>query len=221
MARILLSAIVTEIRGKIGGTVFQSGQGGFQAKRLAIPRDPRISVQISRRIDFTGVSQSWQQLTPTERTQWSGAADPGLSGYTTYMRRNANMRYFAQSPFTAFPGTSTAASLDLRDSTCTASHFFITGRAPFTDIPSGSIAAVKCTRQHSQGRGGFSPSQYKTVQFITGPHDILSSPVDIITAYTNLFGVPLVGRAISMQVIVIDTATGNTQFNSGGDLIIT
>jgi hypothetical protein len=221
MARILLSAIVTEIRGKIGGTVFQAGQGGFQAKRLTQPRDPSMPVQRTRRNDFLAATNGWSALTGTQRSTWNGAPDAGLSPYTTYVRRNAIMRFFQQTPFTSFPGNSTAATMDLRDTTISSSAFVITGRAPFNALPSGQNLAITATRLASPGKGAFSPSEFALITLLTGPHDYLASPVDITTAYVAKFGALITGRQLQFRSLQIVLATGNTTLSPQGSFIIT
>ena len=221
MARILLSAIVTEIRGKIGGTVFQAGQGGFQAKRLVSPRDPRLFAQTTNRHNFLAATTQWQTLNPTDMGTWVGNPDPGLSPYATFVRRNALMRFFSQSPFTSFPGNSTAATLDLRDTVISSATFLLTGRAPFQSLPSGQMLAVKATRVSSPGKGAFSPSEFGAVSFITGPQNFLTTPVDIFSDYVAKYGSLITGRKVLFDTLQIDTTTGNTTRSPQGSFIIT
>lgn len=221
MARILLSAIVTEIRGKIGGTVFQSGQGGFQAKRLVSPRDPKIFVQTTRRNSFLAATTQWATIGNTPRSTWDSNPDAGLSGYTTYVRRNALMRFFAQSPFTSFPGNATADTMDLRDTTISSSVFSIIGRAPFNALSSGQMLAIKATRQVSPGKSAFSPSEFALIGYVTGPRDFLASPFNATTDYVAKFGALVTGRKLQFQTLQIVLATGNTTLSAQGSFIIT
>jgi hypothetical protein len=221
MARILLSAIVTEIRGKIGGTVFQAGQGGFQAKRLVSPRNPNLHVQVTRRNSFLAATTGWGALGSSDRASWSGTPDPGLSPYTTYVRRNAIMRFFAQAPFAAFPGNATADTIDVRNTTISSSAFVLIGNSPFNALSSGQNLAVLCTRQVSPGRGAFSPSEYVLITTVTGPHDFSSSHVDITTAYVAKFGALVTGRLINFKTMQIVLSTGNTTLSPQGSYIIT
>lgn len=220
MARILLSAIVTEIRGKIGGTVFQLGQGGFQAKRLAVPRDPKIPVQVTNRNNFLAGTTQWGTLTPTQMGTWNGAPDPGLSAYATFVRKNAIMRYFEQTPFVSNPGTSSAATMDLRDTVIDNTQFLLTGRAPFEALPSGQQLAIKVTRQVSPGKQAFSPTEFATIIFIAGPHDFLASPVDIFTEYVAKFGALVTGRKLQFQSLQVVLATANTTLSTQGSFIV-
>jgi hypothetical protein len=221
MARILLSAIVTEIRGKIGGTVFQAGQGGFQAKRLVSPRDPKMAVQTTRRNSFLAATTGWAGIGSTPQGTWQGNPDAGLSGYTTYVRRNAIMRFFNQSPFTSFPGNATADTIDLRNTTVSSSAFVLIGNSPFNALSSGQNLAVLATRQFSQGRGSLSPSEYAQIAIITGPHDFSSSHVDVTTAYVAKFGALVTGRKLFLRTLQVVLATGNTTLSTHGSFIIT
>ena len=221
MARILLSAIVTEIRGKIGGTVFQSGQGGFQAKRLAVPRDISNGPQLQRRNAFHATTIGWQGLTSFQRSSWDGGPDPGLSGYTTYVRKNCIMRFFGQSPFTSPPGSSSVNPIDLTATTISSSAFILIGVAPLNNLPSGFMMAIMATRQNSAGKGAYSPSEFVMVKQFTGPIDFASSHQNITTDYTNKFGTLLTGRALQFRCLIVDLATGSTSLSAQGQFIIT
>lgn len=221
MARILLSAIVTEIRGKIGGTVFQAGQGGFQAKRLVTPRNPNIPIQVTRRNSFLAATTGWAGIGSTPQGTWSANPDTGLSGYTTYVRRNAIMRFFNQAPFTSFPGNASADTIDVRNTTISSSTFTIIGNSPFNALSSGQNLAVLASRQMSPGRGAFSPSAYVQIAIVTGPHDFSSSHVDITTAYVSKFGALVTGRLINFKTMQIVLSTGNTTLSPQGSFIIT
>ena len=221
MARILLSAIVTEIRGKIGGTVFQSGQGGFQAKRLQSPRNPRMPVQTTRRNAFLAATTGWGAIGGTPQGTWMGNPDAGLSGYTTYVRRNAIMRFINQTPFTSFPGNATADTLDLHTSTVSSSAFVLIGSSPFNALSAGQNTAILATRQFSPGRNAISPSEYALITIVTGAHDFASSHVDITTAYVAKYGALVTGRKLFLRSLQVVLATGNTTLSTHGSFIVT
>jgi hypothetical protein len=220
MARILLSAIVTEIRGKIGGTVFQSGLSGFQAKQLALPRDIRIPAQIANRQKWVGTIGAWGTITTGQRNTWVANPDTGLGAYNTFVRRNSNMRFFGQSPFVSFPGNSSAPGLDLTATVIDSTQFLLTGVAPFNNLPSGSMVSINATRLVSPGKQGFSPSEFVSVAQLTGPIDFAASPQDIFTQYTAKFGALITGRKLQFTVKTIILATGNVSSGSQGSFIV-
>lgn len=70
MARIKTSAIITDIRGKVQGTVFQQSQGGLIIRNNPAPINPNTPSQsLSRAISFN-LQQSWKSLSDIQRTLW-------------------------------------------------------------------------------------------------------------------------------------------------------
>lgn len=221
MARITYTAIIAEIKGKIGGTVFQAGQGGYQAKTNRIPRDVPVRSQVVNRMNLTSVAQTWRTLSNSDRTSWNGNADPGLSPYSTYLKRNNNMMFFQESPFSTFPGPGTPAFLVLGDTSVTSSSFVVAGVGSGAQLASGTKAALMATRCRSNGRASVSPSEYVLIDYVDGPWDFEGDPVNITTAYTSALGPLRVNTRLSFAVKVIDKSSGIVLFCSQGDFFLT
>src|SRR5213596_1553841 len=91
MARISFTAIVSEIVGKLAGSVFQSSYGGFQIHGRVSPRNPQSNYQQLRRGMFGFISATWRSLTNTERQTFiDGAVSPG-GGFDLYVQSNVNL----------------------------------------------------------------------------------------------------------------------------------
>lgn len=70
MARIKPSALVSDIRGKIGGSVFQRASSGLVVRAKSTPVNKRTATQnISRNIAFL-TANAWLQLSAADRDQW-------------------------------------------------------------------------------------------------------------------------------------------------------
>lgn len=71
MARIKPSALVSDIRGKIGGSVFQKASSGLVVRAKSTPINKRTASQIiSRNIAFL-TTTAWLQLSAADRDQWA------------------------------------------------------------------------------------------------------------------------------------------------------
>lgn len=78
MGKIVFSGIaVTDIRGKIGGTVFSRNRAGAFARNNVIPTDPESIFQTERRAVLGFISQNWRELSEEERRLWINAAESG------------------------------------------------------------------------------------------------------------------------------------------------
>ena len=63
MAKIKLSAIVSEMRGKLNGSVFSKNRGGAYIRTKVTPVNPQSLAQGLVRATLTNLSQAWRGLT--------------------------------------------------------------------------------------------------------------------------------------------------------------
>lgn len=75
MANIKYGAIITEIKGKVGGSVFQSNKAGFTMKnkpKIAIDRaKARTFGDGHQNLLFSSAIKNWSQITEANRSSWS------------------------------------------------------------------------------------------------------------------------------------------------------
>ena len=70
MARVQLSALVNDISGKVGGSVFQRTQGGLILRSNSGKIDSNSAQSNSRKVGMSSVQGSWQNLTNAQRLLW-------------------------------------------------------------------------------------------------------------------------------------------------------
>ena len=99
MALVKYSALIQNLQGAIGGTVFQEGPAGPIAKKKCPPVRRNTLRQQKPRLIATQVQQGWALLTEDERDTWEGWAtymkvhqrrNTGLfiNGHQNYLRVN-------------------------------------------------------------------------------------------------------------------------------------
>lgn len=99
MARIQVGTIVTDIRGKIGGSVFQKGPSGLIIRAGSRIINKRNELTSSRRVLMQSLQQSWGLISVAQRTAWSAwsvfspiaqfnNAAKFLNGHQCYLRVN-------------------------------------------------------------------------------------------------------------------------------------
>lgn len=71
MANIKLSAIVTEIRGSIGGTTFQKSTSGTTARNKTTGVNTRTHLQSESRSLLFQVQQNWRALPNDKKNEWN------------------------------------------------------------------------------------------------------------------------------------------------------
>lgn len=100
MARIKYSALVTEIAGSAGGTVFQRNAYGFTIKNKPTIVRPNTVLQSRSKTIIAQISKGWQQIGSTGRSNWETFAinfpqvakknpDANLSGYNAFLKWHA------------------------------------------------------------------------------------------------------------------------------------
>jgi hypothetical protein len=70
--KLRLSGLVSDIRGRIGGTVFRNTAAGHVASAFPSSRRQRRLLQTTRTADFAGLVDRWRRLlTNAQRTAWT------------------------------------------------------------------------------------------------------------------------------------------------------
>lgn len=75
MAKIKLGAIVTDIRGKLGGHVFSKNRGGAYMRTKVTPVNPATARQTFVRAIFAAISSLWSALTDAQRGSFAGLVE--------------------------------------------------------------------------------------------------------------------------------------------------
>jgi len=70
MARIKPSALVSDIRGKIGGSIFQKSNAGLVVRSSCSPVNKRSASQVISRNIASLTASAWLQLSVGDREQW-------------------------------------------------------------------------------------------------------------------------------------------------------
>lgn len=79
MARIQTSSLISNISGKLNGSVFQRTQGGLTLRNRNTPVNSNSPRSNLRKVGMATVQNDWQTLTPAERTLWQV--------YSTYIQK--------------------------------------------------------------------------------------------------------------------------------------
>jgi hypothetical protein len=123
MASIKLGALVSDIRGSIGGTVYSRNNGGAYAKARIKGTNPNSTMQQMCRSIMAAMFTAWSAVTATVRTNWGTYAQNvsminrlgdtiNLSGYNMYARTRAVMIRLGKTMVAAAPTVMTLAEQD-------------------------------------------------------------------------------------------------------------
>lgn len=100
MASISTGPIVSEIRGKIGDTIYSRNTGGAYSKAYVVPVQPNTAIQLTRRAQMAEAIANWQALSDDERMLWVRLSELTRSkgsllkgrraGYSLFVSRDLN-----------------------------------------------------------------------------------------------------------------------------------
>jgi len=207
--------MVVDGRGKIGGHVASKNRGGAYFRTKVSPVNPQTSSQLGARNRFTNLSQAWSSLTQAQRDAWNAAVSDYArtdifgdlrqpTGFNLYQRLNNVLVNCNESAVSTPPVPGTTPSVSLTGLTYTVGTPALSVAYSGT-VDSGYGLMVFATAPQSAGRN-FVKSQYRQIVILD---DGDTSPVDILSDYTNKFGgVGSVGQKIFVKVVPVNFTTG-------------
>lgn len=218
MASIKFSALVSEMRGKLNGSVFSKNRSGNYLRNKVTPVNPQTSAQQAVRSLLASVSQSWRGLTQAQRDAWINAASTFpytdvygdskiLSGQAFYNQLNLNLlkvgaAMISEPPVATSLPTLSGITLAVTRSTAT-SAIVATLTFIASDEPATADIMVRATPPIGAGIS-FVKNKFRDLSVIGSD----ASPAALAVAYEAQFGKPAVGQKVFLTLQVVDNTTG-------------
>lgn len=220
MAKIKLGAFITEIAGKVGGTVFSRNKGGAYAKNRVMPSNPRTTAQQNIRGFFGAMAQQWRALTQAQRESWNELAGTfslnnslgdaiRLSGIALFQKLNGNLRSLGNAPILNAPMLAGTDPITINtweiesDGTDITTNIAVAALA--TSVPDTEFA-VFATAPVSPGVSNLN-NRFRLIGHFADLTTLNASD-SLQTPYKNVFGLPPVGSRVAVQVLPINSVTG-------------
>lgn len=215
MAKILMTAIVADIRNKLNGSVFSKNRYGGYVRTKVTPVNPQTLFQQNIRSILSVLSQAWRGLTESQREAWIAAAanfpftdiygnTKILSGSALFVKFNTNLTNAGQAPITDPPSPVTLP-IALAD-TLTAAAGIPALSLTFTTspVPANFQLQVYATPNITPGRS-FVKNQFRLISNIAAA---ATSPADLLADYSARFGNPVAGQKIFVKIAAVSLITG-------------
>lgn len=224
MALVKLGSIVTDIKGKIGGSYFSGSLGGTALQstgatgRRAVNQNPNPyfnNTQSGQRVSsvLLSVVRSWKNVSPANKSAWVAAAPnfPTVnkfgvpvkpSGYHTFVHINYS-RLAAGNSLLSTPPVPDAGTLPVAFTITTCSSAAVIINLT-TAIPSGYLGIIKATRSMS---AGIKPSKslFTSIYWATAG---ASGSQNISSAYVSRYGGAVTGNTLWVELILSSLTTG-------------
>ena len=222
MAKIKYSALVSDMRNKLNGSVMSANRYGSYVRNKVTPSNPQTVEQQDARFMFGDLSAAWRGLTQPQRESWiEGAKNfpftdifgdtKTLSGQSLFIKLNSNLEKIGQPRILTAPLPGNTPPL------------------PFADL--GAAQGVTYSSGSIQIGYGFQeePAGYTQVVYVTDPvpaginfvknrfrlfGTAGEAGLDAITvvplkgSYLERFGQPQTGSRIFARTAWINNATG-------------
>ena len=208
MPRVKLGVAFTDIRGKQGGSVWATNQGGLYYRNNHNTGQRQTLSQNQRRISLASVSGLWRKLTSDQRNAWIAAApdfpttnifgDPRIpTGYELFMRINMELKTLRQSLRNTPP---TPTSIPVIGAIVWQNMVPSNQGLEFSEASAAdSLYKIFVTRPMSPGIQKIPVRWYLIKVSATGG----LNRINFSTEYQAKFGVPVVGSQIFAKVVFV------------------
>lgn len=229
MAKIKYSALVSEMRNKLNGSVLSKNRYGSYVRNKVTPVNPQTSYQLNQRAILSSLSSAWRGLTQAQRDEWQEAANNQpitdifgdtkiLSGQAFFVSRNLNL-VGSGTPLISAPGQPVNVPLVSISSMSVGVVAGVLDAAEFTispaAVPAGYKLIVYATPGYSPGKS-FVKNQYRKLGTFTPAGGV----VDVTSAYSARFGSPTIGDKVSVRCALVANTTGQLGLPSSADGIV-
>lgn len=217
-AKIKYSALVSDMRNKLNGSVASKNRYGSYLRNKVTPVNPQTSFQQGVRQLLGALSSQYRELTQAQRNSWINGTNNFpftdifgdvrfLSGQTLYVKLNTNLINAGESVIASAPlpvGVPEFAATGITAEVTAGTITTLELATSAATVPAGFVMAVYAT-----------PPLSPSINFIRnrlryiGNATATGSVADILALYTARFGDSAsVGERITVRVALISTDTG-------------
>lgn len=228
MAKLKLSAIVSEMRGKLNGSVFSKNRGGAYIRTKVTPVNPQTIAQGAVRAALTNLSQAWRGLTEAQRAAWNSAVSNFTgtdifgdiktpSGINLYNKLNLNLNAIGVAPINTPPAAVSVGFFDSLSIAADASAGTVDATFTAVGATAGQTVIVEATPCVSAGKS-FVKSEFRQVGTFAGN---AASPQALGAMIVAKFGAMTQGQKLFVRLKFVDNTTGvSGQYTSASTIVV-
>lgn len=216
MAKVKFSALISDMRNKLNGSVFSKNRAGSYLRNKVTPSNPSTPSQALVRSILGTLASTWRTLTDPQRDAWNAAVESWLttdifgdtvtpSGFQLYVRLNGNIVNAGGVAITDPPapvGISGAILLTAVPDISLLELLCVTDPDP---VPAGQEMIVEATAPLSAGINNFS-GKYRKIGTVAAAGSIGNQYANFLAK----FGAPTAGLKSSLRVKFVNLTTGES-----------
>lgn len=214
MALVKFSALISEMRNKLNGSVFSKNRGGNYLRNKVTPVNPQSSFQQNVRGVFAAISSAWRGLTQAQRDGWiAGAASfpytdifgdtRTLSGNALHQKLNQNLVLMGESQISVCPLPEAVPLAEALSATAAPAGGAVTLTLDDATVPTGYQLQVWATPGLSQGKQ-FVKNELRALGYFT----LTTGVATLTTEYAARFGNLVAGQKVTFRAVYVSETTG-------------
>lgn len=230
MAKVKFSALISEMRNKLNGSVFSKNRAGNFLRNKVTPVNPQSMAQQAVRAVFGAVSSAWRGLTETQVNAWNALAGnvpytdifgdtKYLSGLQLHQKYNTNLQsvgvaMISNAPELIVVPSSAVTGFDVAiDTGAIDAGITVAGS---TTVPLGFTAVMFATPPLGVGIS-YAKSQLRKIGTVaaSGAYDSQFNSL-----YTDKYGVPAVGSKVFVRIHLVSNTTGQNSVAGSASAVV-
>jgi hypothetical protein len=225
--KIKWGAMVVDGSGKLGGHVASKNRGGSYFRTKVTPTNPNSTNQAAVRSRLTALSQAFRSLTADQIAGWNNAVSDfaktdgfgdikNPSGVNLFVKLNANLGEVGKPTINDAPLPSSVEPVVTLSATAAAGVPDLSVVFTPTPVPADTSFIIRATAQMSPGKKP-TKSDFRNLLVVATAG---TSPANALAAYNAKFGVLVAGRKIGIEMVPVNTVTGQKGLAINTTLIV-
>lgn len=215
MAKVKFSALVSEMRNKLNGSVFSKNRAGNYLRNKVTPVNPQTIAQVAARNRLSSWSQAFRGLTAAQIASWNSAVEQFKttdifgdmktpSGINLFTRLNINLDLVGGTNITTPPLPVTLGQIEGLALVSDVSSSTVTLTWTSGAVPANTAWLIEATPCISAGKS-FVKSEYRLINVLA---TATTSGSNNFTSWSAKFGSLVAGQKLFVRVTPVSTTTG-------------
>lgn len=218
MSKIKYSALVSDVRNKLNGSVLSKNRYGNYIRNKTTPVNPQTTAQQNARAALAANSQAWAGLTEAQRLSWKALAaelpftdifgdSKILAANALYNKLNGNLEKIGTASVPSAPAKIAVPSVNLTQITVTQTAGAVTALDVTVDpatIPEGFELVIYGTPAIGAGRN-FVKNQFRFLGVAPAP---AAGVIDLEPLWNTRFGGADTNQKVFIRAALVSTSSG-------------
>ena len=226
MSKIKYSALVSDVRNKLNGSVLSKNRFGNYIRNKTTPVNPQTTFQQNARAVLSAMSQAWAGISEAQRNGWRALAqtmpftdifgDPKtLTGQMMYVKLNTNLEKIGQSAIADAPAKEAIPYIEVASVVATQTASALVSLDLTIDpatVPAGFAVAVYATPAVNPGIN-FVKNQFRFLGIAPAP---AVGVIDLEPLWNARFGSAVDDQRVFVRIALVSETSGQQGIPSQG-----